>query len=295
MGKSNDDIKHTRKVILLKYKDRKETLILSKSFKRKKEQLTIKVKCNTKIKKSLNESESKEKYPLFQSQLRDRVVPCCFRTNCTKKQKFKRPTAPEKYKYREKKNDQIHKRCEISLSSISSMSNELNSSYIYENVSSDESSFSTDDDIENLIMSTRKRMKDIDDNWKLLQKQTSSLVRNKSENFNSSINSLDTLVLDIDDTNEYSEMYDLQSDVYSFTIKPETKIKYESFETNNNDIKLSGVFMDEQTLYNNNIKKDSYKKNKIDAIVTKLDNDMDIIPNLKMNNVCIKREIYDDL
>lgn len=97
MVKTNKNIKHTRKVILLKFKDGKETLILSKTFKRNKEKLTIKVKCKTKINKRLIDTESKEKYPLHQLQLKERIVPCCCRAKCFKKQNIIKPIKKEKY------------------------------------------------------------------------------------------------------------------------------------------------------------------------------------------------------
>lgn len=92
-----------------------------------------------------------------------------------------------------------------------------------------------------------QRMKDLDDDWNLLQKMTSSLVSKEMEKMHSSINSLDTLILEVDDT-KHSELYDLHNDVYSSTVNPETKLKYEYLETNNNNTRFNHDFMDEQTI-----------------------------------------------
>lgn len=92
-----------------------------------------------------------------------------------------------------------------------------------------------------------QRMKDLDDDWNLLQKRTSSLVSKEMEKMYSSINSLDTLILEVDNT-KHSELYDLHNDFYSPTVNPETKLKYEYLETNNNNTKFNHDFMDEQTI-----------------------------------------------
>lgn len=130
-----------------------------------------------------------------------------------------------------------------------------------------------------------QRMKDLDDDWSLLDKRSSNLVSKKTEKMYSSINSLDTLILEVDDT-KHSELYDIHNDVYSHTVNTETELKYDYLETNNNDTKFNHVFMDEQTLCNN-MNKDYFEKN-IVAMVPKLDNDSDTIQNLKINNICKK-------
>ncbi|XP_047537040.1 uncharacterized protein LOC125071030 [Vanessa atalanta] len=301
MGKPDKNICYKRRVILLKYKDKRESLILSKTVERRKEKLSIKVQFNTKIRKSHNRHKLKEKYPVFKAQLKDRSVPRCLRGMCAKKNKYIRIPQQHKQKPREPGQDmkhQIKRKRGMSLSSISSIeiSDELNNSFEYDNISSGSLGSYTDDEIETLMKSTRKRMKDLDDDWTLFPRQhPSSPVSNRCDN-SDSINSLDTLVLEADDSKEYLDMYDLKNEVYSPTISPEES-KYESFITHNNK-NFMLEFKDTENLYENHVQSD----NKIDDKVLKKQENSNFEYNYKpcysavnVNNNSIKQELYGDL
>ncbi|XP_046971742.1 uncharacterized protein LOC124538653 isoform X2 [Vanessa cardui] len=222
---------------------------------------------------------------------------------CAEKNKYIRMPQQHKHKHREARQDlkhQMKRKRGVSLSSISSteISDDLilDNGFEYDNISSGSLGSYTDDEIESLMKSTRKRMRDLDDDWTLFPRQhPPSPVSKTFDNTDVSINSLDTLVLEADDSKEYLDVYDLKNEAYSPTMSPEDS-KYESLITNNNNIILE--FKDTENLYKNHVQSDNVIDDKVIKKEEMGDFEYNYIPcysAVNVNNNSIKQELCGDL
>ncbi|CAH0728208.1 unnamed protein product, partial [Brenthis ino] len=289
-----------RKVIIVSCNDTREKIRLTKTVRKSTKKVTLEVKHNTKI---TIVKENSEKYPIFKARSNERIVPCCLRPGCKSGFEYKEASKQHKQKRRnhtpEVYKKETHK---VSYTTISSgkkyLNNESNSNLHYENISSDSLSSYFDEELETLIKSTRKRMRDSDEEWKLMPRHqkpytsTPLSKRNKKisqslENVNSPFNSLNTLVLEADDK-ECMWGHDIN---FSPIMSPENLPKQEPYEE---ELKLDPLFLS-QELYNiDEIKKEYYEKSNIDKAIIKLennDNNMDL-PKVDISNFAIKQEFY---
>ncbi|XP_023953488.1 uncharacterized protein LOC112057222 [Bicyclus anynana] len=198
-----------------------------------KDSLIIKIQCETRPVK-LPQSEE---YCIFRAQLKDRIVPRCFRGKCRKHVQYKKKECNQ-YRQRELKQKTLNfnKKQKTESTQIKSTLHDAECVDLqYEDISS-----CTDDEIEILLKSTRKRMKDSDEEWQLLPKKRrlmkDKLTNEQNNNFLSrtlSQDSLKTLILEED-----TEVIMFYTPITS----PEQLLKLEPLETK--DIGEENVFTD---------------------------------------------------
>ncbi|XP_069360658.1 uncharacterized protein [Maniola hyperantus] len=225
--KKRKNKKNTRKVIL-QYKDTKETLVLTRAVRKRRENLIIKIQCNTQSVKEVSRTVTQnEDYPIFRAQLKDRIVPRCLRDRCRRQVQHKTKQCQlhrgRKSKDKSKSHNAKNRTAIIPLITIS---DDESDGLQYDDISSGSSW--TDYEIDALMVSTRKRMKDSDEEWKLCPRQRNLINKKLLKQITTvqpsrspSPNYLDTLVL------EAMELEDM----------PEQKLNTAAFETEHDRVK----------------------------------------------------------